>query len=59
MHFRERGLINVQHDYLEHVISILSRFYKYIGTYIFEIRQNENIQVQWSKDISRYIWTEH
>ena len=30
MHFRERGLINVQHDYLEHVISILSRYYKYI-----------------------------
>ena len=43
MHFRERGLINVQHDYLEHVISILSRFYKYIGTYIFEIRQEESI----------------
>ena len=41
MHFRERGLINVQHDYLEHVI--LSRFYKYIGTYIFEIRQEESI----------------
>ena len=52
MHFRERGLINVQHDYLEHVISILSRFYKYIGTYIFEIRQ-EVVQGHLK------IWTEH
>ena len=39
MHFRELGLINVLHDYL---------------SYMFEIRKEESIQVQWSKDILRY-----
>ena len=44
MHFRERGLINVLHDYFEHV-----------STYMFEIKkEEESIQVQWSKDILRY-----